>query len=68
MKRSKATTTVPPQLQHLIQKEAKLGPQGAGKNDLKACLISIDQAKENELRSYLELCHVRLGLEPSPLT
>lgn len=47
--------SIPAHLKHIIQSEGK-------SKDIKACLENIETAKQNELKAYLSLCHVRLGL------
>jgi hypothetical protein len=47
---------LPPQLKHIVQTEGKA-------KDLATCLQNIEIAKQNELKSYLALCKVRLQLE-----
>ena len=46
---------VPPQLKSIIQSEGK------GK-DVRICMEKIEQAKQNELKAYLSLCHARMEL------
>jgi hypothetical protein len=58
---SKQGQLIPAQLKHIIQKEGKV-------KDLATCLKNIEQAKKNELHSYLSLCEIRVGLLPSDLT
>jgi len=55
--RRQPAAAIPPQLRSIIQSEGKA-------KDIRACLVNIEKAKENELKAYLSLCHARLNLPP----
>ena len=50
---------IPPILRSIIHKEGK-------SRHVNTCLTNIEQAKQNELRSYMALCKIRLNGLMSP--
>lgn len=57
----KSSPAIPPQLRCILQTEGKAA-------DPDVCLKNIQAAKDNELKSYLSLCQLRVDLLPSDLT
>jgi len=52
-KMRKSTPAIPPQLRCILQTEGR-------STDPQVCIRNIQQAKDNELQSYLSLCEIRV--------